>query len=117
MRADCGQFVIQISRVRVCACVCARVCVRVCVRMMRVRAGVRVFYARVRVSCAVPSLPHPAHLTISNAYGSEGLQIARPVVMMASADEGGAGGLGRRQNLDNPISHASPPGTVRDAIR
>ncbi len=26
------------------------------------------------------------------------------MVMMASADEGGAGGLGRRQNLDNPIS-------------
>ena len=33
-----------------------------------------------------------------------------PVVMMASADEGGAGGLSRRQNLDNPTAPRQPQG-------
>jgi hypothetical protein len=32
------------------------------------------------------------------------------VVMMASADEGGAGGLSRRQNLDNPTAPRQPQG-------
>jgi hypothetical protein len=32
------------------------------------------------------------------------------VVMMASADEGGAGGLGRRQHLDNPTAPRQPQG-------
>ena len=49
---------------------------------------------------------------ISKAYGSGGCQIARSVVMMASADEGGAGGLGRRQILDNPISATRRPSRV-----
>ena len=47
---------------------------------------------------------------ISNAYGSGGCQMGRPVVMMASADEGGAGGLSRRQNLDNPTAPRQPQG-------
>lgn len=36
--------------------------------------------------------------------------MALAVVMMASADEGGAGGLGRRQNLDNPPAPRQPQG-------
>jgi len=47
---------------------------------------------------------------ISNAYGSEALQIGRPVVMMASANEGWAGGLGRRRNLENPTAPRQPQG-------
>ena len=90
-------------RVRMCVCACACMCVRVCVRMMRMCAGVRVFYAWVCASRV--SFPahwaHWTHTTISKAYGSGDCQIARSVVMMASADEGRAGGLGRRQNLDN----------------
>jgi len=44
-------------RVRVCVCACACMCVRVCVRMMRMCAGVRVFYAWVCAS----RVSFPAH--------------------------------------------------------
>ena len=47
---------------------------------------------------------------LSGAYGSGACQNARSVVMMASADEGWAGGLGRRQNLDNPTAPRQPQG-------
>lgn len=47
---------------------------------------------------------------ISDAYGSRGCQIGPGVVMMASADEGWAGGLGRRQNLDNLQPPRQPQG-------
>jgi hypothetical protein len=47
---------------------------------------------------------------ISNAYGSGGCQMGRPVVMMASADEGRAARPGRRQNLDNPTAPRQPQG-------
>jgi len=63
---------------------------------------------------AVRSLLRWAHRMISDAYGSGGLQIARPVVMMASADEGGAEGLGRRRNLDNLQLTRRPSGTMRE---
>jgi hypothetical protein len=39
---------------------------------------------------------------------AQGVDLWAAVVMMASADEGGAGGLSRRQNLDNPSAPRQP---------
>jgi hypothetical protein len=46
---------------------------------------------------------------------AQGVDLWGAVVMMASADEGGAGGLSRRQNLDNPTAPRQPrdPGVDR----
>jgi len=90
---------------------CVRACVRACARMgagtrARVRACACVRVCACVCACvrAVPPSEHrlhQAHRMISSAYGSGGLQIARSVVMMASADEGRAARPGRRQNLEN----------------
>ena len=107
---------VRVTRGRVCACVRARVRVRVRVCASG-RAHSGALHSRERMTRAVPSPAQQAHRMISDAYGSGGLQIGRPVVMMASADEGGAEGLSRRQNLVNLQPHASPIRDDAGAIR
>jgi len=87
------------ARVYVCACVCACGC-----------AHSGALHSRERMTCAVRSTAQQAHRMISDAYGSGDCQIGRSVVMMASADEGWAGGLGRRQHLDNLQPPRQPQG-------